>query len=73
VAPCKQQGKIQAGAQITPYLRAFFEPGAANNRTITGEKQEKAARQSFFCERITQRAIRKPAAVSRPGHHAQFW
>jgi len=57
--------------QITPYLRAFFEPAAANNRMITGEKQEKA-RQSFF-QRITQRAIKKPAAVSRSGHHAQFW
>jgi hypothetical protein len=48
VASCKEQGKIQARAQIAPHLRAFFETGAANNRAITGEKQEEAARQSFL-------------------------
>src|SRR5262249_50941560 len=47
-APCKQQGKIQAGAQITPYLRAFFEPSAANNRTITGQEQEKGGASVIF-------------------------
>jgi hypothetical protein len=58
-APCKQQGKIQAGAQITPYLRALFETSAANNRTITGQEQEKGGA-SAVSARITQRAIKSP-------------
>jgi hypothetical protein len=58
--PCKQQGKIQAGAQITPYLRALFEAGAANNRAITGQEQEKGGASVIFCKRIIQRAIKSP-------------
>src|SRR5215470_2583390 len=58
-APCKQQGKIQARAQITPYLRALFEAGAANNRSVTGQEQEKRRRVShFFADH--QRAIKSP-------------
>jgi hypothetical protein len=53
MAPCKQQGKIQAGAQISPYLRALFEAGAANNRSVTGQEQEKRRRVSHFFSRIT--------------------
>jgi len=52
LAPCKQQAKIQAGAQISPYLRALFEAAAANNRTITGQEQD------FFADH--QRAIKSP-------------
>jgi hypothetical protein len=48
LAPCKQQGKIQAGAQIIPYLRALFEAAAANNRSITGQEQEKGGRVIHF-------------------------
>jgi hypothetical protein len=58
-APCKQQGKIQAGAQITPYLRALFESDAANNRSVTGHEQEKGgASVIFFADH--QRAIKSP-------------
>jgi len=48
LAPCKQQGKIQTGAPIIPYLRALFEVAAANNRGITGQEQEKGGRVIYF-------------------------
>jgi hypothetical protein len=62
--PCKQQGKIQAGAQISPYLRALFEAGAANNRSVTGQEQEKRRRVSHFFRGSPTRD-KKPPAVSR--------
>jgi hypothetical protein len=43
---------MQAGAQISPYLRALFEAGAAKNRAITGEQQEKGGASVIF-SRIT--------------------
>jgi succinylarginine dihydrolase len=36
----------------------LFEVGAANNRTTTGQEQEKAARMIFFADH--QRAIKSP-------------
>jgi hypothetical protein len=38
----------------------LFEAGAANNRTITGQEQEKGGASVIFCKRIMPRTIKSP-------------